>query len=64
MVKFNDEEVFHTETERLYLTRRYDGWYVVGRGMLLPVVDVHEGRQVISEMEAKDAERAPEAGRW
>lgn len=51
MLRFDDEEEFHTEIERLYLTRRSDGWYVAGRGMLLPVVDVHEGRAVIAEME-------------
>ena len=57
MIRFNDGEEFNTSAP-LHLTRRSDGWYVVGQNMLIPVVDVAEGHKVIREMRALEALKA------
>ena len=36
----------------LRLTRRSDGWYVIGEGMLMPVDSPEEGREIIKEMQS------------
>tara|TARA_R100000008_G_scaffold86732_1_gene81198 strand:- start:3534 stop:3719 length:186 start_codon:yes stop_codon:yes gene_type:complete len=48
-IKFDDGIEFDTACD-YHLTRRNDGWYVVGNGLLCPVKDTDEGRQVIAEM--------------
>ena len=46
---FSDGETFDTSVE-LQLTRRKDGWYVIGNGHLIPVRDIDEGRKRLKEM--------------
>ena len=46
---FSDGETFDTSVE-LQLTRRKDGWYVIGEGHLIPVKDIDEGREKLKEM--------------
>ena len=53
MLRFSDGEKFSTAGP-LHLTRRSDGWYVVGQNMLIPVQDVAEGHKIIQEMRALD----------
>ena len=35
---------------KLRLIQRHDGWYVTGRGMLIPVADREEGDRVLAQM--------------
>jgi len=51
-LKFSDGMSFNTQT-KLHIERRSDGLYVVGNGMLIPVNDIKEGREIIAEIEAK-----------
>ena len=46
---FSDGMTFDTSGP-LRLTKRRDGWYVIGRGMLLPVDSAEEGRAIIAQM--------------
>ncbi|MDI6840473.1 MAG: hypothetical protein QMD71_06480 [bacterium] len=46
MIKFTDGEEFDTSGE-LRVEKRKDGWYVVGKGMLIPVKDREEAQEVI-----------------
>ena len=48
MLRFNDGMNFDTSGP-LRLTRRSDGWYVIGKGMLVPVADATEGREFIEK---------------
>jgi hypothetical protein len=48
-IKFNDGMSFRTEGEPR-LVRKSDGLYVVGGGMLCPVDDEAEGRELIAQM--------------
>jgi len=48
-MRFSDGMTFDTSGP-LRLTRRRDGWYVVGEGMLLPVDSPAEGREIIADM--------------
>ena len=48
-MKFNDNIEFDM-TGPLRLTRRYDGCYVVGQGMLIPVDDYEEGQELIQQL--------------
>ena len=50
---FSDGMTFNT-TGPLHLTRRSDGWYVCGAGMLIPVRDVKEGREIIESLKTKE----------
>lgn len=34
----------------LRVVHRRDGWYVVGRGMLIPVADCEEGDRTVAQM--------------
>ena len=52
-MEFSDGMKFSTSGE-YRLTHRSDGWYVVGRNMLLPVASVSEGTAFISEMRELD----------
>lgn len=52
-VKFSDGMEFDMSGQ-YRLTHRSDGWYVVGRGLLMPVNDPEEGRKVMAEMSELD----------
>jgi len=55
MLRFNDGMNFNTDGP-LRAVRKSDGWYVVGKGMLIPVDDYAEATQTIKEMtESKPA---------
>ena len=54
---FSDGVEFDTSTREYHLQRRQDGWYVVGKGTLCPVISIVEGRQVIRELEELEALR-------
>ncbi len=51
-LKFSDGMEFDTSGKNYHVTRRSDGWYVVGKGMLCPVNSLAEGRKVIDELNA------------
>ena len=51
-IKFSDGVEFDTGANNYHVTRRHDGWYVVGRGMLSPVNSMQEGYKVIDELNA------------
>jgi uncharacterized protein YjiS (DUF1127 family) len=44
-------ETCNTDTDNYHLTRRFDGWFVVGRNTLGPVSSYDEGRRFIRELE-------------
>lgn len=48
-MKFSDGMKFDTSGQ-YRLTHRSDGWYVVGKGLLLPVNNAEDGQKVIVEM--------------
>jgi len=48
-ITFNDGESFDT-TGELRIEKRSDGWYVIGKGMLIPVDSPEEGEQIIQQM--------------
>ena len=48
-IQFSDGMKFDTSGP-LRKTERSDGWYVVGKGFLIPVKDEHEANQVIQSM--------------
>ena len=48
-LRFSDGMEFDLSGE-LRVVRRRDGWYVVGRGMLIPVADREEGDRMVAEM--------------
>ena len=50
MIRFNDGMTFDTSGE-LRVTRRSDGWYVVGHGILCPVDDRKDGEKLIADMQ-------------
>ena len=52
-MQFSDGMKFNTSGE-YRLTHRSDGWYVVGRNMLVPVKGPEEGTAFISEMKELD----------
>ena len=58
MLKFSDGMQFDTSGE-LRVTRRPDGYYVVGENMLLPVNTSQEGVELIKELTKS---REPEKG--
>lgn len=49
-IKFSDGVGFNTETPHFRVERKSDGYYVVGRGMLIPVSDRAEGWDLIDRM--------------
>ena len=49
-LKFSDGVTFNTTTSNYYLIRKYDGWYVAGKGLLCPVASCKEGREYIREL--------------
>lgn len=52
-MRFNDGMTFDTSGP-LRVTRRRDGYYVTGQGMLIPVEDRQEGRDLIKQMEKEN----------
>lgn len=48
MLRFSDGMTFDLSGE-LRATKRSDGWYVVGKGMLMPVDSYQEAKEVIEE---------------
>jgi hypothetical protein len=52
MLKFSDGEVFNTSGP-LRTELRKDGWYVLGKGFLIPVSSQKEGEKIIKDMESK-----------
>jgi len=53
-IKFNDGVGFNTESCTFRVERKPDGYYVVGRGMLIPVSDSAEGWEMIDRMLAAE----------
>ena len=50
-ITFSDGVGFNTSGNSYHLTRRKDGWYVVGKGMLTAVNSIEDGREVIRELQ-------------
>ena len=48
-LRFSDGMEFDVSGDPRVVHRR-DGWYVVGRGMLVPVADREEGDRMVAEM--------------
>lgn len=49
LLKFSDGESFDTSGP-LRKEKRYDGWYVLGQGKLIPVKDEQEADKVINQL--------------
>ena len=49
ILRFSDGEEFDTSVE-LQLMKRKDGWYVIGEGLLIPVVDIDKGRAMLKQI--------------
>ena len=49
MLKFSDGEVFNTSGP-LRTEHRSDGWYVIGKGMLIPVNSEKDGIELIKTL--------------
>jgi hypothetical protein len=49
ILKFSDGMEFDTSGP-LRKTKRSDGWYVIGNGMLIPVPDPEEADEVIKDI--------------
>jgi len=52
MLRFTDGETFDTSGP-LRKEERYDGWYVLGQGMLIPVKDEEEADKFINSHREK-----------
>ena len=57
-IKFSDGVEFNIDDNNYHLTRRPDGWYVVGRNTLCPVNSYEEGHLFITELEEMSKLRA------
>lgn len=53
VLKFNDGVNIDTSGELRPLELK-DGWYVVGKGMLIPVKDEEEAKQTIKDLKEKE----------
>lgn len=53
-ISFSDGMTFNTGGG-LRVVERSDGWYVVGRGMLIPVADHAEGARMVAGMQGARA---------
>ncbi len=53
MLKFSDGEEFDTSGP-LRAEKRYDGWYVIGNGMLIPVKDESTALHLIKRLNKID----------
>jgi hypothetical protein len=49
-IKFGDGVEFDTSSNSYRVVRKSDGFYVVGRGSLIPVDSSEEGYQTIDEL--------------
>jgi hypothetical protein len=54
-LRFSDGVQFDTGGE-LRIERRFDGLYVVGRGMLMPIDSRAEGEEFIAQRERREAQ--------
>ena len=54
-IQFNDGIKFNTEGE-YRLTRKSDGYYVVGKGCLIPVNNAEEGKEIIESLKSNSKE--------
>jgi hypothetical protein len=52
MLRFNDGININTDGE-LRTLRLRDGWYVVGKGMLVPVADEKEANELLDKLKGK-----------
>ena len=52
-IKFADGIKFDTSGD-YHMSRRKDGWDVVGKGLLCPVKDYEDGQKFIAEMRSID----------
>jgi len=59
MLRFSDGMSFDT-SGALRVTRRSDGYYVVGRGTMMPVDTYEEGLKVVEEMNERAEKRNKE----
>jgi hypothetical protein len=55
-LRFSDGQTFDTDGE-LRVEERDDGFYVVGKGLLVPVKDKEEGELYIKEIEGRKDEK-------
>ena len=53
-MKFSDGMEFDTMSTSYRVVRKTDGYYVVGRGMLIPVEDTDEAYRMIDELHAAE----------
>jgi hypothetical protein len=51
MLRFNDGIEFDT-TGELRIEERFDGFYVVGEGWLIPVTGIEEGNETIKRLKS------------
>jgi len=52
-IEFTDGVKFNTDGD-YRIERRFDGYYVVGNGMLCPVDDRDEGKDLITKLTKKE----------
>ena len=52
MLRFSDGITMDT-SGKLRLKEEYDGWYVIGEGMMIPVNSIEEGIKYIEQQKAK-----------
>lgn len=50
-IKFTDGVEFNVTNEAPRVTRKSDGYYVVGRNMLIPVDTYEEGLEIVKDMQ-------------
>lgn len=55
MLRFNDGIEFDT-TGELRIEERFDGFYVVGEGWLIPVAGIEEGNETIKRLKKNASE--------
>ena len=53
-MKFSDGMEFDTTSTSYRVVRKTDGYYVIGRGMLIPVDTSDEGYRMIDELLANE----------
>ena len=53
-MKFSDGMEFDTSSPTFRVVRKTDGYYVVGRGYLIPVEDTDEAYRTIDELLANE----------
>ncbi len=53
-IKFNDGMEFNTSDNSYRVVRKSDGYYVIGRGNLIPVDDTEEAYRMIDDLLAAE----------